>query len=296
MNIKILDRKTPQIAPSSTIEYEDYNSTSSSYDHTRTPVGLPVILDFLASTRTPPSEQTVLDAGCGTGSYLAELRGRIEKLHGLELNTGMQRIAKERFVDAPDVQVTQGSITELAFADGTVDGVICNQVIHHLDHGECGDGDADDFPNVKRFYRESFRVLRSGGVLIINTSSHLQHREGFWWAALIPEAIDRILRRFPSIEKLESFAQEAGFIGNEVVVPVTEALQGEQYLNPEGPLSAAWRAGDSAWSLATEEELSHAIDDVTSRIENGGMAAFLEAAEQRRATIGQITFLAVHKP
>ena len=104
-----------------------------------------------------------------------------------------------------------------------------------------------------------------------------------------------MLQRFPTIENLESFALEDGFIGIEVVVPVAEALQGEQYLNPEGPLSAAWRAGDSTWSLATEEELSHAIDDVTTRIENGGMPAFLEAAEQRRAEIGQTTFLAVRK-
>ncbi len=297
MNMETPDRNTaPRTETSHPVEYEDYNSTSGSYDHTRVPVGLPIILDFLASTPIALSEQTVLDAGCGTGTCLAELRGRIGKLHGLELNTGMQQVAKERFADAPDVQVAQGSITELPFADETLDGVICNQVLHHLDHGGGEDGDADDFPNVKRFFREAFRVLRPGGVIVINTSSHLQHREGFWWAALIPAAIDRMLRRFPSIENLESAARQAGFADFKVVVPVAEALQGKQYLNPEGPLSAAWRAGDSTWSLATEEELSHAIDDVTSRIETGGMAAFLEAAEQRRAEIGQTTFLAVRKP
>ncbi len=295
--MKKTDRNTaPQTETSHAVEYEDYNSTSGSYDDTRVPVGLPIILDFLASTPTALSEQTVLDAGCGTGSCLAELRGRIGKLHGLELNTGMQRVAKERFADDPDVRVAQGSITELGFADGTFDGVICNQVLHHLDHEGGGDGDADDFPNVKRFFREAFRVLRPGGVVVINTSSHLQHREGFWWAALIPAAIDRMLQRFPSIENLESFAQEAGFIGIEVVVPVAEALQGEQYLNPEGPLSAAWRAGDSTWSLTTEEELSLALDNVRSRLEDGSMTAFLEERELLRAKIGQTTFLVARKP
>ena len=297
MNMKKPDQNTaPPTETLPAVEYEDYNSTSGSYDNTRVPVGLPIILDYLASTPKALGEQTVLDAGCGTGTCLAELRGRIGKLHGLELNTGMQRVAKERFADDPDVEVLQGSITELPFADDSFDGMVCNQVLHHLDHGGDGGDDADDFPNVKLFFREAFRVLRPGGVVVINTSSHLQHREGFWWAALIPAAIDRMLVRFPSIENLESAAQLAGFVGAETVVPVAEALQGKQYLNPEGPLSAAWRAGDSTWSLATEEELSHAIADVTSRIENGSMTAFLKAAEQRRAEIGQTTFLAVRKP
>lgn len=105
---------------------------------------------------------------------------------------------------------------------------------------------------------------------MINTSSHQQHREGFWWADLIPAAIDRTLLRFPSIDRFESFFQQTGFVGIEVVVPLAEVLQGEQYLDPAGPLSAAWRAGDSTWSLTTEEELSRALDNVTCQFRSVG--------------------------
>ena len=297
MNVAIPDRlPTRQTETSHTTEFEDYDSTSGSYNDTRIPVGLPIILGYLASTPIAMSEQTVLDAGCGTGNYLAELRGRIGRLHGRELNAGMQQVARERFADDPGVQIDQGSITELPFADETFDGVICNQVLHHLDHGEGEDANVADFPNVRSFFREAFRVLRPHGVVVINTSSHRQHREGFWWAALIPAAVDRMLRRFPSLDRFESFFQQAGFVGFDVVVPVAEVLQGEQYLDPAGPLSAAWRAGDSTWSLTTEEELSQALDNVTSRLEDGSMAAFLEEREQRRAKIGQTTFLAARKP
>ena len=87
-----------------------------------------------------------------------------------------------------------------------------------------------------------------------------------------------------------------GFVGFETKVPVDEVLQGEQYLNPEGPLSAAWRAGDSSWSLATEEELAQALDTVTSKLKEGSMAAFLEEREQLRAKIGQTTFVVARKP
>jgi len=295
--METLDRcPTRQTETSHTVEYEDYDSTSGSYDHTRVPVGLSIILDFLASTPIALGKQTILDAGCGTGSCLAELRGRIGMLHGRELNAGMQQVAKKRFADDPSVQIEQGSITELPFADETFDGIICNQVLHHLDPGESDDADSTGFPNVRRFFREAFRVLRPHGVLVINTSSHQQHRDGFWWAALIPAAIDRMLPRFPSIDRLENIFQQTGFVGFETAVPLAEVLQGEQYLDPAGPLSAAWRAGDSTWSLTTEEELAQALDTVTAKLEDGSMAAFLEEREQRRAKIGQTTFLVARKP
>ncbi len=295
--MEILDRGPALLtATSHTVEYEDYDNTSGSYDDTRVPVGLPIILDYLASTPTALSEQTVLDAGCGTGSCLFELRGRIGMLHGREFNAGMQQVAKKRFADDPSVQIEQGSITELPFADETFDGIICNQVLHHLDPGESDDADSAGFPNIRHFFREAFRVLRPHGVLVINTSSHQQHRDGFWWATLIPAAIERILPRFPSIDRLESVFQQTGFVDFETAVPLEDVLQGEQYLDPAGPLSAAWRAGDSTWSLTTEEELAHALDNVASRLEDGSMAAYLEEREQRRAKIGQTTFLAARKP
>mgnify|MGYP006141328339 CR=1 FL=1 len=297
MDVEMFDRDSDAPTETShTVEYEDYDSTSGNYDNTRVPIGVPIILDYLASTPTALSEQTVLDAGCGTGSCLSELRGQVGKLHGRELNTGMQQVAKERFADYPDVQIEQGSITELPFADETFDGIVCNQVLHHLDPGESDDADSEGFPNVRSFFREAFRVLRPHGCLVINTSSHQQHRDGFWWAALIPAAIDRMVPRFPSIERLKNIFQQTGFVDFATTVALEEVLQGKQYLNPAGPLSAAWRAGDSSWSLTTEDELEHAMNKVTSMLDDGSMDAFMEERDLLRAKMGQTTFLVARKP
>jgi SAM-dependent methyltransferase len=208
----------------------------------------------------------------------------------------MQQVAKERFADNPAVQIEQGSITELPFAHETFDGIVCNQVLHHLDPGESDDADSEGFPNVRSFFREAFRVLRPHGVLVINTSSHQQHRDGFWWAALISAAIDRMVPRFPSIDRLRNIFQQTGFVDFTTAVPLEEVLQGKQYLDPAGPLSAAWRAGDSSWSLTTDEELARAMTNVTSMLDDGSIDAFMEEREMLRAKIGQTTFLVARKP
>ena len=274
----------------STIEYENYDSTSVSYNETRTPIGLPIILKHLTATPVALDAQTVLDAGCGTGNYLPPLHGQIGTLHGVEFNAGMVKVAQGRF-DDPKVKIEQGSATELSSADEIYDGVICNQVLHHLD-----DGSVPNFPNVAKFFSEAYRVLKPGGVLIINSSDHNQHRDGFWWAALIPKAIDQMLTRMPSVKVLKENFQTAGFVNYETVIPFDEALQGEQYLDPKGPLNPAWRAGDSCWSLASEEELAKALAEVNSRHEDGSMEAFIQGREKLRAEFGQTTFLIARKP
>ncbi|MBC8290266.1 MAG: 2-aminoethylphosphonate--pyruvate transaminase, partial [Planctomycetes bacterium] len=64
MNVEIPDRDpSPQTETSRTVEYEDYDSTSGSYDNTRVPIGVPIILDFLASTPPALREQAGPDPG-----------------------------------------------------------------------------------------------------------------------------------------------------------------------------------------------------------------------------------------
>jgi hypothetical protein len=79
-------------------------------------------------------------------------------------------------------------------------------------------------------------VLRPGGVLAFNTSTHQQLRDGFWWADLIPEAVNKIARRFPTLAHMRRMLEAAGFRFGGIIVPLHEVLQGKQYLDPHGPL------------------------------------------------------------
>src|SRR5712691_5789699 len=111
------------------------------------------------------------------------------------------------------------------------DGMICNQVVHHLSTGE----EAEPFSRLRTLMVEAYRVLRSGGILVFNTSSHRQLRDGYWWADLIPAAVHKIARRFPTLEGMCSMLAEVGFCCGEPIMLVDEVLQGKSYWDPHGP-------------------------------------------------------------
>jgi hypothetical protein len=66
-------------------------------------------------------------------------------------------------------------------------------------------------------------------------------------------------------------------------------------LDPSGPLSEAWRAGDSTWSLVSDAELDSARQWVEQRNLEGKMQAFLDEREKNRLTVGQATFFCGRK-
>jgi ubiquinone/menaquinone biosynthesis C-methylase UbiE len=279
-------------------QYANYTLVSEDYDATRVSVGLDTILDSLARTEVPLKEQTVLEAGCGTGNYLQALRPHLGGLAGIDFSEGMLAQARTKLGD--DVELTCGSILDLPYNDGQFDGITCNQVIHHL---EKGPGASDNpatwkpcsFPNVTRFIQEAYRVLRPGGAFVINATSHDQFRDGYWWADLIPVAAARLTCRMPDFDQLKRILAEAGFEVESVVPDLDGILQGPAYLDPEGPLSEAWRAGDSTWSLTSDAELADARQRVERMNGEGTMQAYLDEREEKRLAVGQTTFICGRK-
>jgi ubiquinone/menaquinone biosynthesis C-methylase UbiE len=273
-------------------EFENYHETSKNYDNTRVPVGTEILLGCFASSPRPLQGQTILDAGCGTGNYIRALNGKVGMLVGLEFNEGMLAQAREKFQNNPNIRLYLGSLLDLPYAADSFDGIVCNQVLHHLNTGNVGQ---ENFSPVRRMLAEAYRVLRPQGALVVNTSSHQQLFDGFWWADLIPAAMDRIAKRFPSLELLASMLEESGFNFRGNIVPLNSVLQGKNYLDPEGPLKKNYQNGDSTWSLATNEELEHALGRVRTMNEDGSMARYLEARETLRRNIGQTTCVFARK-
>jgi SAM-dependent methyltransferase len=269
--------------------YESYDEKSAHYDRTRGPVGVEIIVGCLAQGPTPLSQVTLLDAGCGTGNYSAVLLAHVARIEAVDLSAGMLEVARRKLADAAAgnrVVFRQGSIDALPLADGAVEGVMVNQVLHHL-----SDDPAAGWPAHRRVFRELARVLKPAGICVINSCSHAQIEQGFWPYYLIPAARDATLKRLMPLDRLEAALGEAGIRCRGRFVPVDAVLQGADYFDPRGPLRESWRAGDSIWALVGAAELAEVERTLRDLDRQGALEAYLREHDARRPDIGQITLL-----
>jgi ubiquinone/menaquinone biosynthesis C-methylase UbiE len=269
--------------------YEDYTQTSKHYDQTREPVGTEIIVGCFAHAPTPLNRMMVLDAGCGTGSYSQALLDYIGWIEAVDLNPGMLEVAAQKlapFQAEGRISFHSCPIDELPFADATLDGVMINQVLHHLP-----DDAPKGFPAHERVFLEFARVLKPNGVLTVNTCSQEQIRHGYWHYSLIPEAADALRARYAPLDELIEILDGCGFAHQGRFAPVDATVQGKAYFDPHGPLNKQWRNGDSVWSLVTEDRLEQVFSRIHQLDAKGGLDTYMAHNDARRRDIGQATIL-----
>jgi SAM-dependent methyltransferase len=268
--------------------FENYHETSQHYDLTRVPVGLEIIAKALDRSPTPLANQTLLDAGCGTGAYATAFVSRVKGIIAVDLNPKMLAAAIIRFNSAKPhtpVRFCRAAIGSLPLESTTVDAVMLNQVLHHL-----GDSTQTDWARYRQVLRECARILKPGGILIVNSCSHEQLERGFWSYAFIPEALEKVKGFLPEEAVLTEILCDAGFTSIYREVPYAGVLQGKRYFDIRGILDPAWRDGDSIWSLVSEKNLHAVLAEVNQLLQLGQMDEFMRHADRLRRLVGQTTF------
>ena len=267
--------------------YEDYTRTSGNYDKTREPVGTEILVGCFAHAPVPLDQTVVLDAGCGTGSYSNALLDYVGRIEAVDMNPGMLEVAGRKLAWAGDrISFQSSKIDELPFEDATLDGVMINQVLHHLP-----DDPSEGFPAHRRVFQEFARVLKPGGVLTVTTCSQEQLRDGYWHYHLIPESADALRNRYAPLDELREILDDCGLINRGTFAPIDATVQGEAYFDPHGPLSKEWRDGDSVWSLVSEDRLNHALSRIRKLDERGELEAYVTRNDAPRAHIGQVSVI-----
>jgi ubiquinone/menaquinone biosynthesis C-methylase UbiE len=109
-----------------------------------------------------PVHGRVLDAGCGSGGIAVSFAEECELAVGLDIKSKFgdagRKLAAERAIR--NAVFVQGDGTALPFESGSFDLVLSHSVLEHVDSAE-------------RYLGECHRVLRSGGVLFLQTPPHL---------------------------------------------------------------------------------------------------------------------------
>ncbi len=104
----------------------------------------------------PPGLFSLLDVGCGTGTFIQRLLSRFPQARftGVEPSAGMLRRAREKLAQEPRVRLRQAFAEELPFSDGSFDAVSCLNCLH------C-------FQDAGQAVGQMARVLKPGGRLVV---------------------------------------------------------------------------------------------------------------------------------
>ncbi len=111
------------------------------------------LLGLIAEKVGDPRSASVLDVGCGVGTYHPLLRGRVASISGAD--PSVECVAEAR-ANNPDVDYRDFSGGRLPFESGSVDVSFAICVLHHVPP-----------PQWPEFTREMARVTRPGGIVAI---------------------------------------------------------------------------------------------------------------------------------
>ncbi|XP_065058202.1 ubiquinone/menaquinone biosynthesis C-methyltransferase UbiE-like [Rhopilema esculentum] len=278
--------------------FEKYDSTSAHYDDGRVPAGASVYAAVIQNYLNKPlNEIHLLDAGCGTGNYSkAFLDNGIGKVSCFDASEGMLSKAKNKLSDyiatKNVIQIKQGFLPKIPYEDNCYDAVIFMQVLHHIDTLE------SNFANLKATMKDAYRVLKPGGVLMINFCTGDQVLYGAWFVNLIPRSAAIYRKRYMPQEDLLDCLESIGFESPTTVTrPNDTILTKEKYFRKDGPLDPEWRQMDSIWRNAEiENEVEEATKALQEKFDNNTFDAWFAEVEKKRKSIGITTSIFVQKP
>ena len=152
-----------------------------------------LILDLLR----PSPKEKILDAGCGTGIFTADILDRGPDVTGLDLSLPMLRKAKSK--GYARLELLQGNMRGLPFPEGFFDKTVSITALEFIE-------------DAKQAIEELFRVTKSKGTIVAATLNRLSP-----WAAQRKEKgkeghslFSRVFFRSP--EEMAALAAPAGLI------------------------------------------------------------------------------------
>ncbi len=226
----------------------NYDQLAATYDQRYTVNKFEGIAAALRALVQQSSAKRVLEVGCGTGRWLAELQPLVRQIYGVDLSLGMLQQARQR---PEPVFLACGHANALPFADATFDLLFCVNAFHH-------------FSDPRSFIVEARRLLRPGGALtIIGIDPHRGYDRWYIYE-YFPGTYETDLRRFSSGGTVLDWMITAGFAQADwrVAERIEHTLVGRAVL--QDPILQ--KHGTSQLALLTDEAYTRGREQIETAL------------------------------
>jgi ubiquinone/menaquinone biosynthesis C-methylase UbiE len=215
-----------------------------------------------AAALVDPAGVDVVDVGCGGGTYTRAWSDLgAATVIGVDFSEAQLDAARESHGDLPGVAFRVGDAADTGLPAGSVDVVFERALIHHV-------------PDLGAAAAEAFRLLRPGGVLLIQDRTpedvaqpgSVTHPRG-WLFEVFPRLLDVENGRRPEASVVVAALTAAGFAG----VAATSLWEvRRRYDDREDYLAEiATRTGRSILHELTDDELANLADELRRRLPEG---------------------------
>jgi ubiquinone/menaquinone biosynthesis C-methylase UbiE len=159
-------------------------------------------LDRLIALTAPRPEWRVLDVATGGGHTALALAPLVREVVATDLTPEMLKAARKFLLSkgARNVEFREADATALPFPDSEFDLATCRVAPHH-------------FPDVGRFVKELFRVVRPGGFAVVIDNMVPEDRESADYINNFEKTRDPSHNWSYAESDWIRFFQEAGFVG-----------------------------------------------------------------------------------
>jgi SAM-dependent methyltransferase len=226
----------------------NYDQIAPTYNQRYTVSQFEGIAAALRSLTQDDGAERVLEVGCGTGRWLAELHPVAQQVYGMDLSLGMLQQARQR---PESLSLICGHASHLPFPNAVFDLIFCVNAFHH-------------FPQPRAFISEARRLLRPGGALAVMGMDPHAGRDRWYLYDYFAGTQETDLRRFSSSGTILDWMVAAGFA--RVEWRVVEHLVGQHVGRAvlEDPILQ--KHGTSQLALLTDEAYTVGIGRIDAAL------------------------------
>ncbi len=224
-------------------KHVEYDEIAPTYDQRYDALKYEGIASTLLSLAGDASAGRILEVGCGTGRWLAELQTVAPRVYGLDTSSGMLEQANR---DRRGCLIC-GRASHLPFSEAVFDLIFCVNAFHH-------------FGEKREFIFQAREALRSGGTLAIIGMDPHSGRDSWYLYRYFEGTYETDLGRYPSPDSIGKWMTQAGFVQVRCSVAehIVNSLRGREVL--QSPFLK--KHGTSQLALLTEEVYVAGLDRI----------------------------------